>query len=45
LRVGISRARESKNVALFMARHLRDDVGGGAETVNAQPFCIACLAQ
>ena len=41
----VARPREGVNLASLMVRHLRDDVSRSAESVNAQPFCIAGFDQ
>ena len=45
LGLAVAGPREGVNLASLMPRHLRDDVSCGAESVNAQPFCVAGLHQ
>src|SRR5438874_11663289 len=45
LRFGIARTGESENLASFKPRDLTNDMGSGAESVQAEPFWVAAFAQ
>ena len=45
LRLGVARPRQREHAPALVGGHLADDVGGGAETVEADPLRIAAEPQ